>query len=246
MATTLFGSKSSTNTLLVVVGFSVLIMGVILLIIISYARRSQQNLQQLQQQQAESPETAVQRQVQNVLLRRQLDDGTIVFYEILRSGQVNIYDSDMNLIRSGIQGYYKVDNLFNMINRELDDYDTSKTTGKYALTINTNQGQLTIYIDDDDILDDLVDEVEEIVEEPFLPTPTPAPSATPVPGQPTSTPAPGSSPTPTPLPAPTIPGASPTPTPLPDYMTAPPFTCEQYADLGRPISISNILCGVGE
>lgn len=196
-----------------------------------------------QEKQFAAPEVAVKRQVKRVMLKRELADGSIEYIEIFPNGTVNIYDGDMNLIKSGLQGFYRVNLLYNLIDRSLDDL-SSASSGQNTLTIETNQGTVIIILPDDldDLLNEIVDDIEDIAEDTFSPTPTFSPTHTPVPGQPTATPLPSFLPTLTPSPIPVF-GGSPTPTPLPDYMTAPPFTCEDYADIGRPVTISNISCG---
>jgi hypothetical protein len=200
-----------------------------------------------QAEQAKSPEVAVKRDVKRILLKKMNDDGSFQFIEILPNGLVNIYDANMNLIKSDLSGYAQVRRLFEKINRNLDDF-TSDESGNYTLTVNTNKGDFTIVINDllndliHDIIRDIIKDIDDIVEVVFAPTPTPAPLPTTSPNQPTPTAIPyptliiyGPSPTPNP---------NATPTPLPDYMTAPPFKCSDYKYLNRPINISNIVCGL--
>jgi len=207
-----------------------------------------------QAQEQASPQTAVKRQVKRVLLKRESKEG-IEYIEILPNGQVNIYDENFNLKKSGTQGYTTVNNLYDKINRNLDSLDQLNFGGnaKYTLTVETNQGSTTIIIDNnggdvggdglDDDLEDIIEDIEDIEDEVENPPPTASPQPSPTIGPsptgfiPTPSATPVISPTPTPSPGPG------TPTPLPGYMTAPPFTCDDYDNLGRPVIISNTTCG---
>lgn len=206
-----------------------------------------QNYEQSQSEQLNPPLTPVKRDIKRVLLKQTLEDGSIQFIEILPNGLVNIYDENMSLIKSDLSSYYKVRRLYQKINQNLDSL-TSDSSGNLIFTIDTNQGRFTIIFDQTikdlihDIINDILDDIEDIVDEAFAPTPTLAPTATLAPNAPTPTPitfptTPPFGPSPTPDP-------SATPTPLPDYMTAPPFSCDDYRYLNRPINISNIICGV--
>lgn len=206
-----------------------------------------------QEQLMQSPATAVKRQVKRVLLKRETEDGEIEYVEILPNGKVTVYDANMNIKKSGLQGFSRINRLFNNINDNLDNLDEyySGGGGVYEITIETNQGTTTINTgggDDgegegDEDINDIIEDIEDIEDDTFNPTPTPAPTLTPLPGA-----------SPTPLPSPTLPpgipsptptpGPTPTPTPLPDYMTAPPFSCDDYYSSGKPLIITNILCGL--
>lgn len=233
------------------IGFFVIV-GISIILAVQLAQSSRQQYDAYQEQQFAAPEGSVRRQVRRVLLERINEQGETEYVEILNSGQINRYDANMNLIKSGMMGYYRVDNLFNRINRLLSgDEETLGFggKGKYKLIIDTNQGTTTIIIDDDGEgdggdWDEIIDEIEDVDEGTFSPTPTPLPTVTPVPGV-------GPSPTPTPTLSPLAPTPTPTiapgePTPLPDYMTADPFTCEDVHTSGRPITVSQILCGLDQ
>jgi hypothetical protein len=236
---------SKTQIIIVTIAIFILLITVVFLVGTRIISRFQASYEARETQQLAAPETAVKRQVRNVLLKRFKEDGTVEYYEILPNGTINVYDANMNLIKTGLQGYYKIDRLYKLIERNLDNLKSSGT-GTIQLTITTNKGTIIIYVDEDeidDIVDDIIEEIEDIVEDTFAPTPTPAPSVTGAPPPPSNSPTPLLSATPGPSPTPAPPTLTPTPTPLPDYMTAPPFTCEDYANLGHPVTISNIICG---
>ena len=236
--------STTTGKIVALTIASVGILGLIIIITLQLSISARERARQNLAQQFESPQEAVKSQVKRVLYKQVSDDGTITYYEILADGTVNVFDENMNLIRSGKQGFGKINDLFKRLNNDLDSFDRS-STGKNMLLIETNKGTIIIYFDDDDEdLNDYIDEIEDIVEDTFTPTPTPQPPLpTLTPGGPTLTPTPWPTHGP-PTPTQGIIGPTPTPTPLPDYMTAPPFDCETYKHLGRPVTISNIVCGI--
>lgn len=183
-------------------------------------------------------------QVRRIKLSREGEDEVV---EILLNGQVNIYDKNGKLIKSGLKGFYDISTLFAGIENNWGALASEfGGSGKFTLEIETNQGTTIIEGEgnggDGGIIDDIGDTGEEILN----PSPTPTPEPTIPPGSPT--PPPTGEPTPTPSSTPLPPGSSPTPTPsptpLPPYMVAPPFTCEDYQGT-RPKIISNIICGLG-
>lgn len=191
------------------------------------------------------PTTPIKQQVQRVLLRRIGPNG-VEYLEILSEGTVNLYDANMKLIKSGLQGFGRLTNLFINLEQKLAGGASSFSCPKeYTLTLFTNIGTYTCKPDGSSDwglpTQDLIDELEDIVDDTFAPTPTLRPTSTP--------PAIPPSKTPTPqilnlTPQPTGPDWNPlTPTPLPGYMTAPPFSCSDY-EVGRPFTISNVICGV--
>lgn len=240
--------QSSTNKLIIASVAFVIILSTALLIAISLSNKAREQAQQQLAQQFEAPKEAVKTQVKKVLYRYTDENGKVFYAEILITGQVNLYDENFNLLKSGIQGFARINNLLDYINRNSDGLDPNGE-GDNSLTIETNKGTIVINFDDDldDILDEIIDEIEDIIDDTFSPTPTPLPpTPTITPGGPII---PTSSPTPTTIqPSPTITpgGPTPTPTPLPDYMTAPPFTCEDYEALGRSVIISNVICGADQ
>lgn len=233
-------SKSSTNKVLLLALVFVGVISAVLIIGVNLSAIARKRAQDRLAQQFEAPKDAVKTQVKKAVYKFIDEDGNVRYAEILSSGQVNLYDENYNLLKAGIQGFARINNLLKNLNTNYSDYEGSGD-GEYTLTIETNKG--TVVINIEEIPEEIIEEIEEIIEETFSPTPTPIPpSPTSIPSGPTSTP------TPTifqPTTAPTITpgGPSPTPTPLPDYMTAPPFTCDDYSGYGRPVTISNVICG---
>lgn len=224
-----------------------LVVGVLIFGGLKASQLFRQQFASRQAQQMKAPTVPTKREVKRLLLKKTLEDGSINYYEILSNGVINIFDENMNLIKTDFSSYYRVKALFDKINANLDGI-ASDSQGKTILTIYTNMGEVTIIIDDDlhdeldDIIDDILDDIDDVIDDAFAPTPTLQPTSTPAPGQPTSTPAP--TPTSHPIGGPSAtPAPNATPTPLPDYMTAPPFKCSDYENLGRPINISNVICG---
>ncbi len=176
------------------------------------------------------------------------DEGQEEYIEITQSGEINVYDSRNQLVRAQLQGYARITLLFNKINRHLSQSSPTElaelqnnNSGELQcyIQISTNLGEFTISCDE---VIDIKKDIDQIEEETFHPTPTPTPP--PTIASPTATIPPTSPTVVSPSPSNAPGGPSPTPTPLPDYMTAPPFSCEEYQSLGRPVAISNIVCGI--
>lgn len=208
----------------------------------SSSRRQEEVIRQ--QVKLEELERVYRKQVKRLTMKRKGADGEDEIIEIQLTGHVNIYELNGDLKKAGIQGFFKVDSLLDKVDRMLDEdvdvYSSIPIQG-CSITVETNSGIVYIPCEDNE---ELVDEIETVVDETLNPTPTLIPVFSPTAVPPSSTP--GPSPTlgpPTATPTPTGPGPTPTPTPLPDYMTAPPFTCEAYAALGRPVAISQTVCG---
>jgi hypothetical protein len=150
--------------------------------------------------------------------------------EILMDGTVNYYDKTGKLIKTGRRGFAETQNIFKQYewlinsNRDLNG-------GDYYVEIETQKGIINYGPGDgggDDLIDDTVDFVDQTVNPTPTPTPVINPSATP-------TPFPFASPSPTPSPLPE----------MPDYLSAPPFDCSDYYQVGgKPLKISNTYCGI--
>ncbi|OGV96525.1 hypothetical protein A2W24_03355 [Microgenomates group bacterium RBG_16_45_19] len=216
---------------------------VIGLLAYGFAYRARQQMLLNQELRYTPPTTPTQHQVKRVLLKR-LGPNGLEYLEILADGTVNLYDADMNLIKSGLQGFGRVNSLLDDIAKNMKLWQLNlRGRGNYTLIVETNMGTYTYTItgggSGDSDLDDILDNLEDLGNDTFAPTPIPQPTTI-VPTAP-----PGASPTPTtsylPGITPTLPPNPLTPTPLPGYMTAPPFSCNDYY-LNRPITISNILC----
>jgi len=239
-------NQSNTRHPQVIIVLGVIFFSLIAILVFAGLRASalwRQNFARSQAEQMQPPLTPVKRDIKRILLKKTLTNGSIQYIEILQNGLVNIYDADMNLLKSGLSGYYKVRQLYQRINDHLDSF-TSDSQGQYVLTIDTSHGQFIIVIDEtiDSIINDIIKDIEDITEEVFAPTPTPAPTITPAPNSPSPTTVP-TSPTSPQDPTPTTNPAA-TPTPLPDYLSAPPFDCSDYRYINRPVNISNIMCGI--
>jgi hypothetical protein len=215
-------------------------------LIIAYIN-SQKAIEQRMEQQAkafESPEFATKRHIRKISLKRDGENGQELI-EITASGKVYHYDAQGNLIKSGLMGFADVKALFDNLNRNFNAFGQKHFgSGNYTLIIESNKGIEVIEVTEGEgggsPIDDIIKDIEEIIEETLYPTPTIAPpptifnpNATPMPPSPTPT----RSPTPTPTLAP---GA---PTPLPAYMLAPTFTCEEVYSGGKPLPVSNTVCG---
>lgn len=240
MLTPARGRKLSTKLIILLIFIFLIIVIGIFIITTSVANLTGQRIAQTQEVNPASPSITLKRQIKRVLLKKETDEGTF-YYEILQNGQVNIYDANMNLLKSGLQGYGRTNSLFDDIDKLMDLLRNNLKSG-YTLIIETTTGTETYTgtgPGGNNPIDDLIDNIEDLVNDTFTPTPTIAPTSTPLPGQPTRTPTPTQvsllNPTPTPTSNPL------TPTPLPEYMTAPPFKCEDY-DISRPFTISNVMC----
>lgn len=233
------------NTVIValVVIFFIVVPGTLIIAYINSQKAREQRLEQ-QAKAFESPEFATKRHIRKISLKRDGENGQELI-EITASGKVHHYDAQGNLIKSGLMGFADVQSLFDNVNRNLDSFGkTHFGSGNYTLIVESNKGIEVIEVSEgegeDNPIDDIIDKIEEIIEETLYPTPTLAPpptifnpNATPMPPTPTPTRAP----TPTPTLAP---GA---PTPLPAYMLAPTFTCEEVYSGGKPLPVSNTVCG---
>lgn len=193
-------------------------------------------------------ETGLSGQQIRRLLFKRLVNGEVEYVEILSNGEINIYDANMKLKKRGLIGFARMRQLF---------YDLEEYLGKHPgtifssclqgmeITLETEQGITVIKNqpgackDDQDPFKDTGQIIDELVDQLFSPTPTLIPSPTIIISH-NQNPSPTTT-NPNLLPTLTItPGG---PTPIPDYQTAPPFTCEEYKYLGRPINISNVICG---
>ncbi len=150
--------------------------------------------------------------------------------EILMDGTVNQYDKSGKLTKTRRRGFAETQNVLRqfewLINNgksiESKDYQIEIETQTGTITINPGTGGTG---PGGSVIDDAIDFIDKTVN----PTPTPKP-ATPPPGS-QSTPHPSSQPSPTPLPT------------APDYLSAPPFNCSDYYTTGKPLKISNTVCG---
>jgi hypothetical protein len=187
------------------------------------------------------------RQVKRIEFKRATANGD-EYLEILWDGTVNTYDNDHKLIRTGKQGFARIDSLFSNIDKHWAEMTDIGGGGCVSLTIETNVGTTVINCHSGGgsggVGNDLIKEIVDVTDDTFAPTPTFAPTNTPAVGrpEPTWTPYPTYGP-----PPPTITGGGtgPTPTPLPGYMTAPPFKCSDYHS-SKPFIISNIICGLDQ
>jgi hypothetical protein len=241
---TILRHKNTVIVALVVI-FFIVVPGALIIAYINSQKAREQRLEQ-QAKAFESPEFATKRHIRKISLKRDGENGQELI-EITASGKVHQYDAQGNLIKSGLMGFADVQSLFDNLNRNLDSFGkTHFGSGNYTLIVESNKGIEVIEVTDgeetgeDNPLDYIIEEIEEIIEETLYPTPTLAPpptifnpNATPIPPSPTPTRAP----TPTPTLAP---GA---PTPLPAYMLAPTFTCEDVYSGGKPLPVSNTVCG---
>lgn len=241
----------------------IIILGIVFALVISlafilavfFSDQFRSRFSQQREQEFAAPGEAVREEVKRITLKRRGEQGEETI-EILPNGQINVYDANGRLIRTSLLGFANTNNLFEDIARNLDQFKQTGTKsgdGNYELTIETNKGTTTVVVtddgdetndDDDDIIDDTIDDIEDIEDDTFSPTPTPNTQTPPPGGSPSPDPTPG----PTWTPAPTLPpGASPTPvpsgTPIPDYLLAPPFECGDYYTGGKPIHISQTTCG---
>lgn len=226
--------------------FFIVVPGTLILVYVNSQKAAQQRLEQ-QAKAFESPEFATKRHIRKISLKRSGENGEETI-EITASGKVYQYDAFGNLIKSGLMGFADVQSLFDKLNRNLDSFgQTYFGSGKYTLIIESNKGTVVIEVNEGDggndngnPVDEVIDEIEDIIEETLYPSPTPVPPPTIY----------NPNATPTPIPSPTIPVATPTPTlapgqptPLPAYMLAPTFTCEEVYSGGRPLPVSNTICG---
>lgn len=235
------GRKLSAKLITLLSLIFLVILGGVFAITASIANLTGQRIAQTQEVNPASPSITIKRQIKRILLKKETNAGTF-FYEIFQNGQVNIYDANMNLLKSGLQGFGRTNSLFDDIDKLMELLKNNLKSG-YTLIVETTTGTET-YIGTgtggNKQIDDLIGNIEDLVNDTFAPTPTIAPTHTPVPGQPTRTPTP--SPTGHLLNPTVTPTLNPlTPTPLPGYMTAPPFKCEDY-DISRPFTISNVMC----
>jgi hypothetical protein len=241
----LFRSRPSAR-ILVIVG---IVFGLVLIVVLAasflLATRTRESMLAHQSLKSTVPQVATKRQVKRIFLERETENG-IEYIEILANGTINVYDLNHKLIKTGLQGFSRINSLFDDIDRHWDTlFGGSK--GKCRLTIETNFGITVIDCGGSSggggTGEDIIDDIEEITDNTFEPTPTFAPTSNPAP----TIPWPTDTPWPTYLPTPNLsitPGG-PTPTPLPGYMTAPPFRCEDYK-LNHPFAISNVICGLSD
>ncbi len=240
---TLAGRRKNQILLGLAVAFFIIIPGTLIVVYVNSQKAAQERIEQ-QAKAFESPEFATKRQIRKISLKRTGENGEETI-DITASGKVYHYDAFGNLIKSGLMGFADVQNLFDKLNRNLDSFgQTSFGSGNYTLTIETSTGTTVIEVteggDGDDPIDDIIDEVEDVTEETLYPTPTQVP--TPTTYNPNATPVPPS-PTLARVPSPTPTLAPGVPTPLPAYMLAPTFTCEEVYSGGRPLPVSNTMCG---
>lgn len=146
--------------------------------------------------------------------------------EIYMDGTIKYFDINGKLIKTGRRGFAETQNIF----RKFEWLINSKQTiegGDYRIEIETEEG--TIIVDPGgsggggDEIDDAIDFIDQTINP--TPTPRPSPTGSPIPTA-TITPSPEINPSPTPSDIPMI-----------------PFKCEDYYTSGKPIQISNILCG---
>lgn len=227
--------------------FFIVVPGTLILVYVNSQKAAQQRLEQ-QAKAFESPDFATKRQIRKITLKRTDENNNEETIEITASGKVNQYDAFGTLIKSGLMGFADVQSLFDKLNRNVDSFDqTYFGSEKYTLIIETNKGTIVIEVNEGDggngngnPIDEVIDEIEDSIEGTLYPSPTPVPPPTIY----------NPNATPTPIPSPTIPVATPTPTlapgqptPLPAYMLAPTFTCEEVYSGGRPLPVSNTICG---
>ena len=213
-------------------------------LVITYlaAVKTRQRLEAGQALSYQKPEKATVRQIKKIILERQTPNG-IEFLEISENGQVCIYDANYQQIKCGFQGYARTRSIFNDLNNRLDNWLKGLSlTGYLKLTVETNMGTIVVDLHGGSGGGDggIIDEIEDLGDDTFTPTPTFIPTPTLKPNQlePSLTPTPV---WPTFGPTVAITPGVPTPTTLPEYMRLPPFKCEDYK-LNHPFTISNVVC----
>lgn len=191
----------------------------------------------------ETGKLGTKQQVKRIWLKR-WRDGAWEYTEIWENGKLCVYDEKMELKRCGRMGIARVRSLFLDMENRLGEgiIDMMGGGGNYEIWIETEKGRSRISGGgNNQDWDEIVDNIGYIEEQIFKPTPTTGPTLTPRPTQavgPPVTAGGGALPTATPV---LLPGE---PTPLPGYLSAPPFSCEDYEFLNRPVTISNVICGV--
>jgi hypothetical protein len=217
---------------------------IITALVVTYlaAVRTRERLASSQELSYQKPAKATVRQIKKIILERDTPTGT-EFLEISENGQVCLYDAQHVQIKCGFQGYARTRSVFNDLNNQLDHWLKGLSlTGYRKLTVETNLGTIVVDLHGGSGGGGggIIDEIEDLGNDTFTPTPTLIPTPTLKPNQPEPT----LTPTPVwPTFGPTIvvtPGL-PTPTPLPAYLLLPPFKCEDYK-LNHPFTISNVVC----
>jgi hypothetical protein len=220
----------------------VLVIGLVVFLLINTGNTLRED-RQAQIQTIERDTNNNQQQVRRILMKR-VGNGLTEYIEILGNGEINLYDANMNRLKTRQLGIARTRSIFLDIEESLRGNRTIAGWDGYQIIVDTNSGRTTIdgggSGGDNGQWDDIIKEIEDTEDTVFAPTPTPRPTATPV-----IVPVNQITPTMTTVIVPTsiptsIVGA---PTPLPDYRTNPPFTCEEYDYLGRPVAISNVICG---
>jgi hypothetical protein len=244
------GSNHISTRLLVIVGVAFgLIVALALMISFLIAEKARQEIANRQELVTNAPLTPTKRQVKRIYLERDSPEGT-EYIEITWNGTINIYDKNHQLKKTGLQGFARINSIFDDIDRHWNEI-IKGFGGNCRLTIETNLGNTEVNCGGNNTGgngsgagSDIIKEIEDITDNTFAPTPTPNPTHTPYPGQPTATPTEVAALN-TPSPTTTLLPGEPTPTSLPGYMTAPPFKCEDYQS-NKPFIISNIICNIGK
>jgi hypothetical protein len=232
-------SLSSKQTLIFAIGGGLIVLGVIFFSVITMANQARKNILERQTKENQAPTVAVKRQVRKVILKKQTKNGEETI-EIDSTGLIIRRDKNGKIIKTARQGFAATAALFDSINSALDGKSGINVPSGYTIIVETNQGNTTIDSGNGSTGGgssgggagggSIVDDIDDYIDHALNPTPTPRATSTPTP---TATPVISLDPTPTP-----------DPSALPAYMTAPPFTCEDYYSKGgKPIKISNVYCG---
>lgn len=148
--------------------------------------------------------------------------------EIMMDGTVKYYDKNGKLIKTGRRGFAETQQILRKFEWLINNGKTIEG-GDYRIEIETEEGTIIVNPGGGGTGGGDIDDAIDFIDRTINPTPTPRPSPTPSTGLPTPNPS-----------------ITPSPSPIleyPDYLTAPPFTCEDYYKGGKPLKISNIICG---
>jgi hypothetical protein len=216
--------KFSPTTILIGVGIIIfiLILGIVFFMTVKIGqKKSIGNNQQLIEASRENGENY--QQIRRIRFTKTADGESM---EILMDGTVRYYDKNGKLIKSGRRGFAETQNIFRRFEWLLNNNQLIEG-GEYQIEIETQKGTTLINPGGSGQGGDIINDAIDFIDQTLNPTPTPIPSATPLPS---STPY-------------GDPPASPNPSTTPDYSSAPPFKCSDYYTSGKPIKISNIICG---
>lgn len=188
------------------------------------------------------------------IVRLKLTTGTgddQVTIEILPNGVITKTTKDGTT--STILGFSRIAELFGSLTKEqISSFQSSYLSHpceKYTLSIQTSDGEIVVIdlcLDDESVPQELIELIEAIEEAADTITPTPSPTLTPSPTPIGATPTPTPTPTPNPsgggFPSPTpLPTPAPDPSSPPDYLSAPPFSCDDFIFI-RDTIINDIIC----